>query len=105
VCGVAGIARCTLTDTLSQKITDLSARIEDNETLWKNDILRASVLKSALPKCLVNLCGGFDAAVARIPENYLKAIFGSRLASRFIYQSGLETPEFAFFEFVSRNEW
>ena len=50
---VAGIPRCTLTDTLSQKITDLSARIEDNETLWANDALRNGVLRSALPK----VCG------------------------------------------------
>ncbi len=46
----AGIPRSTLTDTLSQKITDLSARIEDNDTLWANDALRNGVLRSALPK-------------------------------------------------------
>lgn len=56
-------------------------------------------------QCLGGLLGGFDAVVARIPENYCRAIFGSRLASRFIYQFGLETPEFAFFEFVSRTVW
>lgn len=100
-----GIPRSTLTDSLSKKITDLSASIEDNETLWHNDTLRTAVLRSALPKCLSGLCGGFEAVVTRIPENYCRAIFGSRLASRFIYQSGLDTPEFAFFEFVSRTAW
>ena len=52
---------------------------------------------------LVTLCGGLDVVVSRIPEKYCRAIFGSRLASRFIYESGLNTPEFAFFEFVSKS--
>jgi glutamate dehydrogenase len=52
---------------------------------------------------LVTLCGGLDVVVSRIPEKYCRALFGSRLASRFIYESGLNTPEFAFFEFVTKS--
>jgi glutamate dehydrogenase len=133
----AGIPRSKLTDTLSKKITDLSASIEDNDTLWNNASLRDAVLRSAIPnvRCallcigvwhvhvhsrthtrtrvitargvllqtLVTLLGGLDRVTARIPPKYCRAIFGSRLASRFVYQCGLETPEFAFFEFVSKG--
>ena len=52
---------------------------------------------------LVALVGSLDATIARIPDKYCRAVFGSRLASRFIYEHGLNTPEFAFFEFVSKS--
>jgi hypothetical protein len=45
-----GLARSLITDALSKKITDMSARIEDNDTLWNNDALRNSVLRAAIPK-------------------------------------------------------
>ena len=44
------MARSLITDALSKKITDMSARIEDNDTLWHNDALRNSVLRAAIPK-------------------------------------------------------
>lgn len=85
---------------LSVKITDLSASIERSDSLWHNAPLRASVLRDALPAAIVDLVGGADVAIGRLPENYLRALFGSRLASRFVYAAGLHTPEFAFFEYV-----
>jgi glutamate dehydrogenase len=33
----------------------------------------------------------------QVPENYLRAIFGSFLASRFIYKCGINASQFAFF--------
>jgi glutamate dehydrogenase len=59
--------------------------------------------RGVLLQTLVTLLGGLDRVTARIPPKYCRAIFGSRLASRFVYQCGLETPEFAFFEFVSKG--
>ena len=85
---------------LSIKITDLSASIERSDSLWHNAPLRASVLRGALPAALVELAGGADVVIGRLPENYCRALFGSSLASRFVYAKGLETPEFAFFEYV-----
>ena len=85
---------------LSIKITDLSSSIETSDSLWHNTALRNSVLRDALPASLVALAGGADVVISRLPENYLRALFGSRLASRFVYAAGLNTPEFAFFEFV-----
>ncbi len=79
--------------------------------------LRTRVLREAIPTPLATLVGGPDVIIGRLPEvrtfvrfeprsprtfcivqNYLRALFGSRLASRFIYASGIETPAFAFFE-------
>ncbi len=43
---------------------------------------------------------GLDTLLKRIPETYVKAIFGSYLASRFVYKYGVESSQFAFFEFI-----
>lgn len=92
-----------LSDKLSVKITQLSARIEESESLWSNESLRVVTLRDAIPKTLATLVGTTEDVILRLPENYLRALFGSRLASRFIYEHGLNTPEFAFFEFVSKS--
>ena len=89
-----------LTDLLSNKITELSAKIEESETLWNNTQLRSLVLTQAVPKALVHLLGSAEEVLSRLPVNYKRALFGSRLASRFVYEMGLSTPEFAFYEFV-----
>lgn len=39
----------------------------------------------------------------QVPDNYLRAIFGSYLASRFVYEYGVSTSQFAFFDFMSRR--
>ncbi|KAJ2823181.1 NAD-dependent glutamate dehydrogenase, partial [Coemansia erecta] len=45
---------------------------------------------------------GLDTILARVPLNYLKAIFGAYLASHFVYEYGTSPSQFAFFEFMSR---
>jgi glutamate dehydrogenase len=93
----------TLSDQLSTKITDLSTRIEQSDSLWGNATLRARILREAIPASLARLVGGADVAIARLPVNYLRALFGSRLASRFIYACGLGNSDFAFYEYVDRT--
>ena len=34
----------------------------------------------------------------QVPENYLRAIFGSHLASRFVYKHGNNPSQFSFFD-------
>jgi glutamate dehydrogenase len=89
-----------LSDQLSSKITALSTKIEASDSLWGNTALRGLVLRDALPKTLTELVGGYDVVLGRLPENYLRALFGSRLASRFIYESGLATDEFSFYSYL-----
>jgi hypothetical protein len=63
----AGLSRSVITDQLSQRITDMSARIEDNDTLWRNDKLRNAVLAGAIPRTLVALLGNLETVVSRLP--------------------------------------
>ena len=53
---LTGIARSTLSDTLSVAITQLDEELQKTD-LWKNDELRESVLKDALPHLLLEKIG------------------------------------------------
>jgi glutamate dehydrogenase len=48
----------------------------------------------------VKTAGGLDAVLARVPEAYQLAIFSSYLASRFVYQNGLQPSAFALIDFL-----
>lgn len=91
-----GKSRSLLSDELSVAITKLDEELQKTE-LWHNVPLRASILKEALPSCLVKQIG-LETILSRVPENYLKAIFGSYLASRFVYEYGSNPSQFSFFD-------
>ena len=93
---LTGRARSTLSDELSLAITNLDEELQQTE-LWSNIPLRTSILKDALPNLLLEKIG-LDTILKRVPANYLKSIFGSYLASRFIYQYGPNPSQFAFFD-------
>jgi glutamate dehydrogenase len=59
------------------------------------------VLRNAIPKTLADTIG-FDKVVKQVPENYLRALFASHVASRFVYAAGLQQSDFAFYEFVEK---
>jgi len=97
----AKVPKSILSDQLSNKINELSIAFE-NSDLWEDQEFRNLVFKLTIPKVLQNVVG-LSKVIERIPVNYAKAIFGSYLASRYIYQEGLSnTPEFAFFTFLKR---
>jgi glutamate dehydrogenase len=68
-----------------------------NTELWHDLPLRRSVLQDALPQLLTEKIG-LDTIIARVPDSYLRAIFGSYLASRFVYEYGSSPSQFAFFD-------
>ncbi|KAL8906861.1 MAG: hypothetical protein Q9207_001788 [Kuettlingeria erythrocarpa] len=96
-----GIPRSTLSDTLSIAITKLDEELQKTE-LWNDMKLRTSVLEDALPKLLLEKIG-LELIVQRVPDKYLRSIFGSYLASRFVYEHGSSPSQFAFFEFMSKR--
>lgn len=96
------IPRSILSDNLSFAIIKLNAELQTT-TLWDNVPLRRIVLSDAFPSILLSKLG-LDTLLKRVPETYVKAIFGSYLASRFVYQYGTEPSQFAFFEFMLKYE-
>ena len=92
--------RSIISDQLSFAIVKLNEELQ-HTSLWDNVELRKCILSEAFPALLLNKLG-LDTLLERIPEAYVRALFGSFLASRFVYQYGIEPNQFAFFEFMSR---
>ena len=97
-----GVPRSTLSDRLSLAITKLDEELQNFKELWDNETLRLRVFKEALPKTLQQKVG-LDKILQRVPDNYLKSIFGSYLASRFVYEYGATPSQFAFFDFMNKR--
>jgi glutamate dehydrogenase len=91
-----GVPRSVLSDKLSVAITELDEKLQKSD-LWTNEKIRYGILRDALPKLLLDKIG-LPTIVQRVPENYLRSIFGSYLASRFVYEFGAEPSQFAFFD-------
>jgi glutamate dehydrogenase len=96
----SGTPRCVLSDELSRKINELNDQIQTSP-LWDDIKLRNRILSEACPKTLLDLVG-MEKITQRVPETYMRAIFGASLASRFVYECGIHSPEFAFFTFVQK---
>ncbi|KAI1431222.1 NAD-specific glutamate dehydrogenase [Xylaria sp. CBS 124048] len=96
-----GVPRSVLSDRLSVAITDLDEELQRSD-LWNNDKIRRSVLADALPKLLLEKLS-LDTIISRVPDAYLRAIFGSYLASRFVYEFGSQPSQFAFYGFMSKR--
>ncbi|KAF3941509.1 hypothetical protein ABW19_dt0201118 [Dactylella cylindrospora] len=94
-----GRARSLISDDLSYAITNLDEELQKT-ALWNDVELRKTVLGAALPNLLVKKLG-LDTIVGRVPEGYLKAIFGSYLASRFVYKCGPSSSPLAFYSFMT----
>ncbi|KAH6624725.1 Glutamate/Leucine/Phenylalanine/Valine dehydrogenase-domain-containing protein [Chaetomium sp. MPI-SDFR-AT-0129] len=91
-----GIARSILSDKLSTAITTLDEQLQHSD-LWETENLRRSVLADALPNLLIDKIG-LNTIIERVPDSYLRAIFGSYLASRFVYECGSSPSQFAFYD-------
>ncbi|KAI8994634.1 Glutamate/Leucine/Phenylalanine/Valine dehydrogenase-domain-containing protein [Pilobolus umbonatus] len=90
-----------LSDELSNAIVHLQDQLQASN-LWENDVIRNAVLNRAFPKLLLQTLG-LETLLQRVPESYVRAIFGAFLASQFIYKYGAHPDNFAFFEFMREN--
>jgi len=93
-----GMARCVLTDKVSEKINSLNDQVAAR--LWDNISIRNAVMHKAIPRKLQEFVA-LEEILRRLPENYSRAIFSAWLAAHFIYKNGIEASDFAFFEFVN----
>ena len=98
-----GTPRSTLSDELSGAINQLGDQLQASDTLWGNPDLRRRVLADAIPPILQDVVGEIDQVMQRLPETYLRALFGAYLASRFIYDQGMNPSQFAFYEYMAKH--
>jgi glutamate dehydrogenase len=93
-----GEHRHILTDKISTKINDLTVAIS-NSSLYDDNNLRDNVLGQAVPKKLIDAIG-LDQVIVNVPDNYLRAIFSTYVASRFVYKNGIKDNAFALHEHI-----
>jgi len=79
-----GIPRSLLSDQISFAIVKLDEELQHN-ALWDDIALRRVILAEAFPPVLLAKVG-LDNLLERIPDAYVRSIFGSYLASRFVYK-------------------
>jgi glutamate dehydrogenase len=92
------IARPVLSDLISNKINQMKDAIASSD-LSQNKALFRKVIECCAPPSLIEQIG-FDKVINRVPETYLKAVFASRLGSRYVYKYGLEANEISFYDFL-----
>lgn len=93
-----GIPRSILTDLVSGKINQVTDAIYASE-LFDDKKLFQKVIECCCPQVLVKEIG-FGSILKRVPDTYLKAVFSSRLASRYVYTYGLDANEIDFHKFL-----
>jgi len=90
-----------LSDQLSNKINQVKDAIH-NSDLYDNKELLEKIIMKHCPKTLIDSIG-IDNVMDRVPNNYIKAILSSWLASNFIYTYGLKADEINFYKFLQES--
>jgi len=93
-----GIPRSVLSDMISEKINQIKDAINASDLIQDKDLLKTT-MECCIPPVLVKKVG-VAKLLQRIPESYLKALFASRLAGRYVYAHGLEANEIDFYRFL-----
>ncbi|EGV61769.1 hypothetical protein CANTEDRAFT_115216, partial [Yamadazyma tenuis ATCC 10573] len=96
-----GLTFTELSDKLSVTINKLADELANSKELWNEDTeFRDAVLLDSLPPLLLKEIG-IEKILERVPETYLKALFATHLASRFVYSRGIDSNPAKFLEFIS----
>ena len=96
---VDGTPRSIASNKLSEAIVQLQEEMASS-SLWEDVRLREKVLNLAFPALLRDEIG-LATLLERVPESYVRAIFGCYLASRFVYRYGVAPSPFCIYEFIS----
>lgn len=92
------LPRSAISDRISEKINAVTDAINTSDLFRDKELFR-NVIECCCPRVLIDQIG-FDKILSRVPHSYLKAIFASRLASRYVYKHGLDANEINFFDFL-----
>jgi glutamate dehydrogenase len=95
-----GIPRSILSDMVSEKINAIKDSIMASG-LFEDKALVRKVIEVGCPPVLCDLLG-IRRIIQRVPETYLRALFASRLAARYVYEYGLDANEIDFFNFLQQ---
>jgi glutamate dehydrogenase len=88
-----------LTNEVSRRINDLTDAVAGSD-LPDSDGIRRKIVAAYTPECLLELVG-VDGMIERLPDNYLRSIVATKIATSFVYDCGLDADEVVFFNYVS----
>jgi len=97
-----GLSKVQATKMISGKINHLQDGIMaqcSRMTASDRDQLIRFVLQRAVPPVMVHHLG-VEGILQRVPSNYVEAIVGAWVASRFVYSQGVDASEVSFFFFL-----
>jgi glutamate dehydrogenase len=94
------IPRSVLSDLVSEKINSIKDAVGKSELAHDKALFR-KVTQCCIPRALVEEIG-FEKIMKRVPMTYLRAVVASQLASRYVYEYGLDANEINFYEFLRR---
>mmetsp|Transcript_110286 Transcript_110286/g.235549 ORF Transcript_110286/g.235549 Transcript_110286/m.235549 type:complete len:1061 (+) Transcript_110286:91-3273(+) len=97
-----GIAKVEATQRLSRKVNQITDSIAATLTTMskqESDALVSAVLEAAVPPQLLKRLG-VSGVLQNVPPNYVGAIVASWVASRFVYEYGIDASEVSFFLFM-----
>ncbi|KPA75099.1 putative mitochondrial glutamate dehydrogenase (GDH) [Leptomonas pyrrhocoris] len=88
-----------IADALSSKNVQIRANMLSSDIFQSKDLVRY-VMGEYAPKTLKEVVP-VDVMLQRVPENYQHAICAMWLASRYVYQTGIDSNEFDFFRYMT----
>jgi len=97
-----GTPKIEVTARLSGKINRMQDAIQENFKEMSDaerDTLIRTVLKKAVPATLIERLG-LEGIIKNVPKNYIAAIVGAWVASRFVYRNGIDGSEVSFYFFL-----
>ncbi|CAJ1424281.1 unnamed protein product [Effrenium voratum] len=101
-CSNLGIKKVDATRMVSSKITRMQDTImdkfQDMDALERDQLIRGVLARAIPPLILQKL--GVEGILKNVPSNYISAIVGAWVASRFVYKYGISASEVSFFFFL-----
>lgn len=88
-----------IADALSSKNVKIRANMLSSDIFDNKELVRY-VMEQYAPKTLKEVVP-VDVMLQRVPENYQHAICAMWLASRYVYQTGIDSNEFDFFRYMT----
>ncbi len=92
------IPRSILSDRISEKINRIKDSVYRSD-LFEDETLFQKIIECCCPPVMIKQVE-FENILQRVPSPYLKAIFASRLVSRYVYEYGFDANEIDFFNFL-----
>lgn len=96
-----GKPRTLISDELSTKNVEIRSHLL-NSDLFKSEVLMRYVMQAYTPRTLLEVVP-IETILQRVPTNYQRAICAMWLASRYVYDAGIDSNEFDFFTFMTET--